>query len=384
MPSVALLGAIRYAPNRAVLHTDAALLPRSIRPSGRRGTTCRAPRKLDLRPVSVSYLINRLQPLPFKTPLMVSLNPQREPQPARVIAEFDYAHPILMVRRSPPKRELPTISGDSGVWFCGAWNGYGFHEDGLKSALQVANALACRAPWQGLAALCTSGSRLCRSRRSSRMNNSPARLFFGQVMHPPAAAGSQPLRLSGLFLPAAALQSSNRQRARCSRSTAGICSASILRITAPVTDRIRCPGYAILLQREGIRADGEVWLQCFPRVLGFVFNPISLWFCHDRAGKLIAVLAEVNNTFGERHNYLLTHADGRPIRDGETIERRKVFHVSPFMAVDGHYRFRFHARSGEEGLPVWRWRASTMAMRQAICCTPRFPATLEPLTTAPC
>jgi DUF1365 family protein len=79
-----------------------------------------------------------------------------------------------------------------------------------------------------------------------------------------------------------------------------------------------------------------------------------MWFCHDAKGNLVAVLAEVNNTFGERHNYLLANADGRPIRDGERIERRKVFHVSPFMAIDGHYHFRFHARSDEEGNPAWR------------------------------
>lgn len=109
-----------------------------------------------------------------------------------------------------------------------------------------------------------------------------------------------------------------------------------------------------LLAGAGIGADGEVWLQCFPRVLGFVFNPVSFWFCHDRSGALRAVLAEVNNTFGERHNYLLAHPDGRPIRDGETLQRRKVFHVSPFMAVDGEYRFRFHARAGDDGAPLWR------------------------------
>ena len=107
------------------------------------------------------------------------------------------------------------------------------------------------------------------------------------------------------------------------------------------------PWIRTLLAREGIAADGEVWLQAFPRMLGYVFNPVSFWYCHDRAGQLAAVLAEVRNTFGERHHYLIAHADGRPILDGETLEARKVFHVSPFMAVQGHYRFRFHARPGD-------------------------------------
>jgi DUF1365 family protein len=90
-------------------------------------------------------------------------------------------------------------------------------------------------------------------------------------------------------------------------------------------------------------ADGEVWLQTFPRVLGYVFNPVSFWFCHDRAGALRAVVCEVNNTFGERHCYLLAHPDGRPIRAGEELSARKAFHVSPFFPVAGGYRFRFGA-----------------------------------------
>jgi uncharacterized protein len=100
-----------------------------------------------------------------------------------------------------------------------------------------------------------------------------------------------------------------------------------------------------LLAREGIfTADGEVVLQTFPRVLGYVFNPVSFWFCHDRAGALRAVLAEVNNTFGERHSYLLAHPDQRPVADGEPLEARKAFHVSPFCRVRGGYRFRFLQR----------------------------------------
>jgi DUF1365 family protein len=97
-----------------------------------------------------------------------------------------------------------------------------------------------------------------------------------------------------------------------------------------------------LLADEGIAtADGEVVLQTFPRMFGFVFNPVSFWFCHDRAGALRAVLAEVRNTFGDRHNYLIAHADQRPITAADTLTARKIFHVSPFFPVAGEYRFRF-------------------------------------------
>ena len=95
-----------------------------------------------------------------------------------------------------------------------------------------------------------------------------------------------------------------------------------------------------LLRAHGVDdADGEIWLQTFPRVLGYVFNPVSFWFCHRRDGELRAVLCEVNNTFGERHYYLLDAGGAMPY--GTLLKARKVFHVSPFCAIEGDYRFRF-------------------------------------------
>ncbi len=96
------------------------------------------------------------------------------------------------------------------------------------------------------------------------------------------------------------------------------------------------------LRERGLPHDGDIVLQTFPRVLGYVFNPVSFWFCHDRAGALIAVLAEVNNTFGGRHAYLLHNPDGAPLRDGQEFSADKAFHVSPFCVVEGGYRFRFN------------------------------------------
>jgi DUF1365 family protein len=102
-----------------------------------------------------------------------------------------------------------------------------------------------------------------------------------------------------------------------------------------------------LLAREGIvDADGEVWLHTYPRVLGYVFKPVSFWYCHRRDGSLAAIVAEVNNTFGERHCYLLT---GAQLGWGRELQASKVFHVSPFCKVEGRYRFRF-LRTPAEGL----------------------------------
>lgn len=102
-----------------------------------------------------------------------------------------------------------------------------------------------------------------------------------------------------------------------------------------------------VLAREGVTAaDGEIVLQTFPRLLGYVFNPISIWYCFDKGGQLRAALAEVNNTFGERHNYLVSHQDARPITANDWLTAKKVFHVSPFCEVRGHYRFRFEQTAG--------------------------------------
>jgi DUF1365 family protein len=104
-----------------------------------------------------------------------------------------------------------------------------------------------------------------------------------------------------------------------------------------------------LLASQGVNdADGEVWLQCYPRVLGYTFKPVSFWHCHRGDGSLAAIVVEVNNTFGERHCYLLNGPDLAP---GRELRATKVFHVSPFCNIEGGYRFRFmraHRGQGEK------------------------------------
>jgi DUF1365 family protein len=81
-------------------------------------------------------------------------------------------------------------------------------------------------------------------------------------------------------------------------------------------------------------------LHTFPRFLGYVFNPVSFWFCHDDKQQLIAIVAEVNNTFGDRHAYLLQEKH-QPLVWGKTLAANKIFYVSPFFDVKGSYTFRF-------------------------------------------
>lgn len=96
-----------------------------------------------------------------------------------------------------------------------------------------------------------------------------------------------------------------------------------------------------VLNKSGILVDGDIWLQTFPRIFGFAFNPVSFWLCHDKKKNLVAVLAEVNNTFGETHRYLLVPQEGGAINADSLLDCKKQLHVSPFCEVRGHYRFCF-------------------------------------------
>jgi predicted NAD/FAD-binding protein len=157
----AVLGAVRYQPNVAVLHTDTALLPRRRRVwsawnylGGHRGApgsqTYAAQSGDEADPVCVSYLCNQLQPLPFDKPVVVTLNPTQQPAPGKEIDRFHYQHPLLDLAAVAAQQRVPELQGRHRTWFAGAWTGYGFHEDGLKSALRVAADFGALPPWAKL------------------------------------------------------------------------------------------------------------------------------------------------------------------------------------------------------------------------------------------
>ena len=139
-----VLGAINYHPNRAVLHTDTAVLPRREKAWAAWNYEHATRPDVEGSGVCLHYLLNRLQPLPFAQPVVVSLNPVREPRADQVLASFDYAHPVFDMAAIAAQARVPDLQGQHHSWFCGAWTGYGFHEDGLKSGLAVVDALRQR------------------------------------------------------------------------------------------------------------------------------------------------------------------------------------------------------------------------------------------------
>jgi predicted NAD/FAD-binding protein len=142
----AVLKAIPYQANRAVLHTDERLLPRRRRAWA--SWNFHAPKpELSEEPVSLTYLINRLQPLPFTSPVMVTMNPVEAPRGDKVLGTWDYHHPVFLEGSDEAKRRVVSLQGRNRTWFCGAWTRYGFHEDGLLSAVNVVRQMGVPVPW---------------------------------------------------------------------------------------------------------------------------------------------------------------------------------------------------------------------------------------------
>lgn len=152
-----VLGAIRYQPNRTVLHTDTRVLPQRRRAWAAWNYARAADAGREQAAVCLHYLINRLQPLPWQRPVIVSLNPDpaQAPDPAQVLGSFEVSHPVFDLGALQAQGRLAAIQGRTHVWFAGAWTRYGFHEDGLMSALAVAQGLRSawrqEAPWQAAA-----------------------------------------------------------------------------------------------------------------------------------------------------------------------------------------------------------------------------------------
>lgn len=179
------------------------------------------------------------------------------------------------------------------------------------------------------------------------MSEMDASVCFGAVMHERRALISNRFVYPFVFL-RLPLERLGQIRVR----GLGIERAAVFSFRAadhgPRTGAPLLPWIRARLNEAGLSqvCNGEVVLQTMPRILGYVFNPVSFWFCYDGEKRLRAVLAEVNNTFGEHHNYLLHHSDLRAIERDDVLKARKIFHVSPFFDCEGEYRFRFGERDG--------------------------------------
>ncbi|GGB44656.1 NAD/FAD-binding protein [Roseibium aquae] len=141
----ALLSAMRYRPNDVYLHRDEALMPKRNKVWS--SWNFMADSRQGDREITVSYWMNRLQNIDRSKPIFVTLNPAEAPHPDKTFARFTYDHPQFDAAALAAKKRLSEIQGVNRTWYCGAWAGHGFHEDGMASGLAVARALGARLPW---------------------------------------------------------------------------------------------------------------------------------------------------------------------------------------------------------------------------------------------
>jgi predicted NAD/FAD-binding protein len=146
LPERRILERVRYQPNHAVLHTDPSQMPK--RRACWSSWVYQASSKAQENAASVTYWMNTLQGIPENTPLFVTLNPTRRIPEDKIIDEHICHHPQFDLHALAAQAELPSVQGRRGTWFCGAWTRNGFHEDGLASAVAVAERLGAEVPWQ--------------------------------------------------------------------------------------------------------------------------------------------------------------------------------------------------------------------------------------------
>ena len=141
-----ILGAIKYKPNTVILHSDSTLMPKN---RGAWASWAYLENNQKQRTdVSLTYWMNSLQPLDTKTQIFVTINPDKMPKPELIYDNCILSHPQFDMPALLAQQKIPQIQGKDRFWFCGAWQGYGFHEDGLNSAVTLAQSLGCDVPWK--------------------------------------------------------------------------------------------------------------------------------------------------------------------------------------------------------------------------------------------
>jgi uncharacterized protein len=295
-----VLAALPYSDNVALLHTDTSLLPRAegaraswnfLRPGGERGA------------VTVTYDLTRLQRLPTKTHYLVTLGGDDLVDPDRVIARREYAHPLYTPESVAAQRALPDAN-TARLAFAGAYHGWGFHEDGARSGVAAAAHLGL--PWDGPAV--------------------PRPVMYDatirHVRRHPFKKSFEHHALTWLVdldaLP-----------------DHGVLGRFEARDHLGSPDRSIRENVDAFLAEHGVDlGGGRVLMAAHARAFGYCFNPISVFWCFDRARALAGVVVEVHNTYGGRHAYLV-HPDeqGRALVD-------KALYVSPFHGTDGWYDVR--------------------------------------------
>jgi uncharacterized protein len=320
----AVLGAIPYSGNVALLHTDTSLLPTSE--GARASWNFRRP--LDSPPVggvTVTYDLTRLQRLDTETHYLVTLGGEHLVDPATVIDRMEYAHPLYDPTSVVARRRLPGIATDR-IAFAGAYHGWGFHEDGARSGVAAAERLGLSWPAR------PHPPRLV----TNRMPAARSAAVWSQTAGP--RAGGTIYRTTIRHTRRTPFRRTFEHRSHTwlvdldhlpDHGLLGRFEARDHLGSAELSIRQNVERF---LADQGLEAEGgRILMAAQPRAFGFCFNPISVFWCFDRTGHQAAVVVEVHNTYGDRHAYLV-----HPDEQGRAATPKRMY-VSPFHGTDGHY-----------------------------------------------
>ena len=340
-----VLGSFSYQPNRAWVHLDRALMPKT-----RRAWASWNHLDQGRDRIAVTYWMNRLQGLPTKQDVFVTLNPLNAPRGDLLQAELNYRHPQFDLTALAAQQRLPLVQGVNRTWMCGSYFGYGFHEDGLQSGVAVAPRTWCRDSLGTRRRHLWPGGTGCDSRTIGDGGSMTVScLYRGRVMHRRLRPFNHRFsyRIFSLYLDLDEVPALDRSTGLFAYNRWGLLSFHD-RDHGPRDGSDLRAWIEARLAQEGLDlGGGAIRLLCFPRVLGFVFNPLTIWYCFRADGTLGAVLYEVRNTFGEAHGYLV------PVQAAKPLLRQscaKAFYVSPFLGMKGRYRFRL--RQPDERLSI--------------------------------
>ncbi|WP_370250208.1 FAD-dependent oxidoreductase [Nocardioides sp.] len=298
-----LLGAMPYSPNTALLHTDTSLLPDA--PNAWASWNFRRPEGRQGEGVVVTYDLTRLQRLDTDVHYLVTLGGEHLVDPSTIIARREYEHPLYNPTSVAAQQRLGEIDTDR-VVFAGAYHGWGFHEDGARSGLAAVTRLGLTWPEKHDRVEIPVQTGIYAT-EISHTRRRPFKRRFTHRSHT-WVVDVDDLPDHGLL---------GRFEAR---DHVGDPAASI-----------RSNVVALLAEHDVHVGAGKIFMAAHPRALGYCFNPISVFWCHDERGEQVATVVEVHNTYGDRHAYVVhPDADGR-------ARTPKAMYVSPFHGVDGVY-----------------------------------------------
>jgi predicted NAD/FAD-binding protein/DUF1365 family protein len=315
-----VLTAIPYSDNTAVLHTDASVLPRA--PGARASWNFHRPRTS--RGLTVTYDLTRLQRLATDTPYLLTLGGEDLVDPASVIDRMEYAHPRYDPASVAARRRLSSIDTDR-IAFAGAYHGWGFHEDGVRSGAAAAERLGFGWATANPPRLGTNGKGQGRNVAvwyQTAGSETAGRIYRTTIRH----TRRTPFRRTFTHRSHTWLVDLD------DLPDHGMLARFEARDHLGSADRTLRANVEHFLAARGIEVSGgRILMAAQPRAFGFCFNPITVFWCFDGAGSQVGVVVEVHNTYGDRHAYLV-----HPDEQGRA-QTRKQMYVSPFHGTDGTY-----------------------------------------------